>query len=346
MLSRLVTGGDCSLAVIGLAKNAGKTTVLNALAMEASRQGMPTALMSIGVDGEERDVWSGREKPPVRVPSGFLTATASPLLEERPGDWEILAVTSLHSALGPIAVAKALRNTTVKLAGVTTVSRVQETEAIFREHGTQLTLVDGAYDRRSAASPLVTRAAVCVVGASLAKSLDDVVDKTRAAVQLLTLPIVTDSLFIQAGERACAEGKVVGVGEGKVEPFPMRSLLAGWDGLRERLTSSSEHWQGLALPGALTDAVLERLISLRKPLALCLAEPTRCFVSLDGMKRYARLGGEISCLRSLELRAVAINPISPEGWSFNPMEMQERIEGVCGDIPVIDVMRECQSFSD
>ncbi|SFS35848.1 hypothetical protein SAMN05444972_101394 [Marininema halotolerans] len=343
MLRRLVTG-DPSLAVIGLSKNAGKTTVFNALGMEASHQGISTAMVSIGVDGEERDVWSGREKPPVRVYRGFLVATASPLFEERPGDWEIQGVTPFTSALGPIAIARAMRDTRVKLAGVTTVGRVQELEVLFRQHGAKLILVDGAYDRRAAASPLVTRAAVCVVGASLGTSLDEVIEKARGAIRLLTLPTTTDPSMIQAVEKACAEGKVVGVGKDTITVFPNRSLLVGWEELRERL--ACDEWRGLALPGALTDTALERLISLRKPLSIGLVEPTRCFASWSGMRRMARLGGEITCLHALVLRAIAMNPVSPEGWSFDPAEMKEKIEQVCQGIPVVDVLRHDRTLPD
>ncbi|MFC4077292.1 lysine 5,6-aminomutase reactivase subunit KamB [Salinithrix halophila] len=337
MLRRLVIGGG-SLAVIGLAKNAGKTTVLNALAWEAARSGTSIGLASVGVDGEERDVWSGREKPPVFVPSGGLAATAAPLLEDRPGDWEITAITSFHSSLGPIAIARALRETKVKLAGIITAEQIRETETLFLEQGVRLMLVDGAYDRKAAASPWVTHGAICVAGAVMGRTLGEVVHRTEEAVRVLTLPGAEDPVLIRAGETARATGCLVGVRGGRVEELPFPSLLSRPDRLREHLSSGG--WSGLAFPGALTDRALEHLSESGLPLVLCLRDPTRCFASLRSLRRFTRAGGQIFCLRALSLKAVAVNPVSPDGWSFDPEEMKERIREVCGSVPVLDVRRE------
>ena len=201
--------GIRSLAIIGLAKNVGKTTVLNGLVAEAEREAIPVGLVSIGVDGEERDVWSGRHKPPIHVPAGSLVATAGPLLDVGGGVWEVLDSTGVHSAVGEIFIARALQPTRVKLAGITAARAAARIDQQFRHFGAVLTLVDGAYDRKAAASPLVTEGAVCVVGASMARTLEEMVQKTEETVRLFTLPLCKDPVLRKAAQRAAAERKLV-----------------------------------------------------------------------------------------------------------------------------------------
>ena len=61
-----------SLAIIGLSKNAGKTTCLNHIiaAWAESCQQRPLALTSVGRDGESEDILNGNPKPRIYVPMG------------------------------------------------------------------------------------------------------------------------------------------------------------------------------------------------------------------------------------------------------------------------------------
>ncbi len=61
-----------SLAVIGLVKNAGKTTVVNALMANC---GHLFGLTSLGLDGERIDHLTGLAKPRIAPPAGTLVAT-------------------------------------------------------------------------------------------------------------------------------------------------------------------------------------------------------------------------------------------------------------------------------
>jgi len=65
-----------TITVAGLAKNAGKTTVMNHLL--DSLEG-PFGLASLGLDGEARDQLTGLAKPRVRPPAGALVVTTAGL---------------------------------------------------------------------------------------------------------------------------------------------------------------------------------------------------------------------------------------------------------------------------
>ena len=76
MLLSELTASVRRLALVGLAKNSGKTVTLTALLRELETEGRLIGVTSVGRDGEERDVIDARiEKPRVRLRAGSLVAT-------------------------------------------------------------------------------------------------------------------------------------------------------------------------------------------------------------------------------------------------------------------------------
>ncbi len=335
---RVLKQGIDSLAIIGLAKNVGKTTVLNGLVAEAREKEIPVGLVSIGVDGEERDVWSGRLKPPVYVPAGSFVATAGPLLDLEGYSWEVMEETGVQSAVGEVLIARALHPTHVKLAGITAAEAAAKIDRQFRILGAQLTLVDGAYDRKAAANPFITKGTICVVGGSMASTLDQVLEKTAELVHLFTLPECADSTLKLAAEQAVQKRQLFAVHGEKIAPLPFSSLFVSEKVLRREL--ERKPWKSIAIPGALTDRSLSLLTRMGKPLQLVLNNPTCNFVSLAVLRRFFQIGGSISYLRRSRLLGIAINPLAPSGYSFDPEEMRERIASVCTPLPVFDMVRD------
>lgn len=331
-----------SCAVFGLAKNAGKTTVFNAMVERAQWERIAVGLVSVGVDGEERDVWSLREKPPVRVPAAGWVATASALLEQDAGTWEWVEETGLHSPLGPVVIARARTAAEVKLAGVNRSRGVAAVLKRLDRLGVQLALVDGAYDRKAAGDPWLTDTAVAVAGAALGPSVDAVVERVEEWWSVAALPAATSPVLQQAGREARASGRLVGVRAEAVVSLPYSSLLMQRSQWQQALAGPD--WTALALPGALTESVLEGLHRRGHPLDLILSDPTRCFVSRRGLRRWFRTGGRLFYLRPLQLRAWGINPVSPDGFYLDPQRMRERVEEVVRPVPVVDVKQEGWPF--
>lgn len=69
-----------SVSLIGMCKNAGKTTVLNRLIKDCRRMDEGIALTSIGRDGERSDLVTNTKKPEIFVYDGTIIATAEKLL--------------------------------------------------------------------------------------------------------------------------------------------------------------------------------------------------------------------------------------------------------------------------
>lgn len=332
-LKKLIPESMKSVSIIGLSKNAGKTTVLNAL-IETYKEAISLGIVSAGVDGEESDVWSYRVKPSVVVPEGAYVATAGVCLNEHPGDWEILYTMGWETLAGPLFLARARRRTKVKLIGVSSTSQLQQVRTIFHEMGVQLTLVDGAYDRKSSASSQLTEGTLLVVGASMDSSLERVIQKVEEVIHTFTLPVTA---FQDAGQQAVREKKIVLIQDEEMEILPVSSLFQ----MNEfQHCVQGRKLRGIANPGAITDRILRALMEKKQCGSLIIPDATHSFVSLSLLRQYLRKGGSVEVVNPIQLVGIAINSTSAEGYSFPAGLMKEGIQRLCPQYPVFDVVRE------
>lgn len=177
-----------SIALVGICKNAGKTTVLNALLSILNRQGVTAAITSVGRDGEPVDVVTGTSKPGIWVRRGSLFVTASGLLRACDVTREIIGTTGFYTPLGEVALVRALSDGVVQLAGPSVNAQVKKIVAALFQHGADRVVVDGAMDRKTFGSPAICDAVILCSGASASSDMETVVRNTAYACELLTLP--------------------------------------------------------------------------------------------------------------------------------------------------------------
>src|SRR5277367_885417 len=105
-LSELLSGAR-RLALVGLAKNTGKTETLTAILAEHAATSTPVGVTSIGRDGEAHDVIDARiEKPRLNLADGSLVATTGDLLRSSGLAHERLQRTGMRTPLGEVVVAR------------------------------------------------------------------------------------------------------------------------------------------------------------------------------------------------------------------------------------------------
>ena len=105
-----------TMSIVGMCKNAGKTTMLNWLLTGGHLRGT-LGLTSIGRDGESTDVVTGTEKPGIFVREGTLIATAKDMLRLGDVTKEILMTTGIPTPLGEVVILRARSAGYVQLAG-------------------------------------------------------------------------------------------------------------------------------------------------------------------------------------------------------------------------------------
>ena len=182
-----------SVSLIGMCKNAGKTTVLNQIIREATQAGTVLGLTSIGRDGEDKDLVTGTKKPGIYVPEGTLFATADQLaLHHCDVTKEVLDTTGMFTPMGQVVVLRAKSDGHVQLAGPSMTSQLAVLGQRFHGLGAEKVLLDGALSRKSLCGRHVSEATILCSGASYHKNIHTVVADTAHHCRILTLPETED----------------------------------------------------------------------------------------------------------------------------------------------------------
>ncbi len=176
-----------TISIVGMCKNAGKTTVLNALVDALDHENICVALTSIGRDGERTDLVTGTGKPPIFIKKGTLIATAEQLLCKADITKEIVDTTEIYTPLGRVILVRALSDGLVELAGPGMTDQLRPlTERLF-ELGADKVIIDGAISRKSSARPAVSEAVILCTGAAYSPDEQKVIEDTVHAAELFSL---------------------------------------------------------------------------------------------------------------------------------------------------------------
>jgi hypothetical protein len=334
-----LVAGTRMLALVGLAKNTGKTETLAALLREHAKAGRPIGVTSIGRDGEEHDVIDARiEKPRVRLQAGDLVATTGALLRSSGVAHERLSRTGVRTPLGEVVLARMSKPGSVEVAGPSAAAELCSVGEEMLLLGAEQALLDGAIDRRAASSPAVADGLVMATGAILGEDIEDVVRATSDAVDLVRLPAAAEEEDGSADERGEAgERERLSLERRLVlnaEPAEIATLL------REHPRAST-----LTVDGALSERFLEGLLAARseragRELRIVAGDPTKVFLSRRGTRWYARQGIEIEVRRTIALKAITVNPVAPQSHRFDSRQLRELIAAAVPDVPVLDVLDE------
>jgi hypothetical protein len=324
-LSELLAGTR-ALALVGLAKNTGKTETLAAILREHAAAGVQVGVTSIGRDGEAHDVIDARiDKPRVQLERGSLVATTGALLRSSGLEHERLVQTGVRTPLGEVVLARLAEAGAVEVAGPSAAAEIRAVSDAMLELGAEQVLIDGAIDRRAASSPAVADGLVMATGAILSEDIEAVVTATSDAVELVRLPAVAES---GDTDWVTLERRLVL----NAEPAEIAATLRDHPDTRT-----------FAVEGALSERFLEGLLAARtersgRGLRIVAGDPTKVFLSQHGPRWYARQGVSIEVLQTIELKAITVNPVAPQSHRFDSQTLRELIGSAVADVPIVDVL--------
>lgn len=333
-----------SVAVMGMAKNTGKTVTLNQIIEEASEVDYPLGLTSIGRDGERMDIVTQTVKPAIFAPAGTLLATAQGSLPAATARLEVLRNTDITTPLGDIVIARVRESGNVEIAGADSNANILATMRMMEALGAKLVLVDGALDRITPASPGITEAVVLATGAALARDMEKVVERTAHTVEMLKLPAVSDNDIANlAGE--IIEKRQIGIvrqeegGSLSMEVLPLRTALLAGREIGAALTMHRANAVAVVFGGALSVSVLKDVMASHADLTgvpFIVNDGTRVFLPPLEYRIFLRRGGSLQVLSPINLLAVTVNSWSPKGRCFDADEFLDRIGAAVHPIPVFD----------
>lgn len=314
------------VAIVGLAKNVGKTTALNALLDGLATEGERVGLMSVGVDGETFDAIGGHAKPPVSVARDTLICTSDSSLRQCETSYEVISTTGIRSTLGEVLVVRATRAGEVILSGVRHRKDVKALTQRLIELGAERVVIDGAFDRVAAASPEAADAIIGVVGLEIGDTIEEVVDRSAAWVARLQI--------------AAWEG-----------PAPNRGLCAWREGEWQDTDGSlvlapfgGEPVEAVYAPGLISDASLKHAAgSLTEGGTLIAEDSTRIMATRRGLSLFLR-SRELRVRIPVRLAAVCANPRAVSGRSVLSGELVAALGRAISKVPILDVVSGAESM--
>ena len=295
-----------SMSIVGMCKNAGKTTMLNWLLAHSGR-GRVLGLTSIGRDGESTDVVTGTEKPSIFVPAGTLIATAKDMLWLGDVTKEILVSTGIPTPLGEVIIMRARSDGYVQLAGPSITTQLKSVSQTFFDLGAEQSIIDGALGRKSLGARQVAEGIVLCTGASYHMRMEKVIADTVSIYRIMNLP--------------------------KAQTVP-----AAPEGTLEQCLKE----QGEALvTGALTDSMVLPLLrsGVLRNCRLVVKDPSKVLLTADTLDKLASRQVALETEEAARTLCITVNPVSAYGWKFDKDDFLHRMREAV-DVPVINVKEE------
>lgn len=329
------------ISLVGMSKNAGKTTALNYLIEEAADEDVIPGITSTGRDGEGTDLVTGTDKPKVFVYEDSIVTIPVELYDIADAGLEILKRTDYHSTFGNILLCRVVEQGYVQVAGPTSTADQMIMSREMQELGAEIVLIDGAIDRRSIASPFASDAIILSTGAVLSRDIKVVIEETMHVVELYSLPeFGNEENETELADELKKQGynsNTVIIRNGKAEVQSCETGLLAGAKLDRQIDDETEY---IYLPGALTQSTLEYIIPEKlKKVTFIVKDPTKIFIDKMTYRKLRKKGLKIKVVKGIKVAAITVNPYSPEGYSFGNSILLEAMRKAAGDLPVLDVKK-------
>jgi hypothetical protein len=307
-LYEIIAGSGCrSLAVIGLVKNAGKTTVVNALMANCRHL---FGLTSLGLDGERTDHLTGLAKPRIAPPAGTLVATTQGSLDRSRYTMEVLEELPYHTPLGRVVIGRAGDDGQVEVSGPTTLAELRGTVARLQALGAEQVLVDGAINRLGSASPRVSDGLVMATGGMVGETLAEALETTSATLDMLLLPAASPETKALTAPYLKGRTRAVSFDEhGAATPLDLPTVVG--EGVAVAREVQRLGTRTLFVGGALTQEFVNdftRVLPPRRTLRLVVRDATVLVLPATAVSRIPKRGITLEVLTPLRVLAVTANP--------------------------------------
>ena len=326
-----------SIAVMGLAKNTGKTVTMNQIIDESMEDAVPLGLTSIGRDGEKIDVVTRTDKPPIYAPAGTILATAEGTLSNAEAKLEVLKTIPFSTPMGDIVIARVRTGGNVELAGADSNTQIKATMDVMRDFGAGLILVDGALDRVTTASPAITDAAILATGAALHRDMDKTIERTSHLVEMFKLTR-TENMEIHNLSVSIVEDRKIALidDDHTVHLLPLKT---GLDAGRSIASAVTDNTRAIVLGGALSSNMLRDITASVRELSglyFIVGDCTKIFLQSQEYKNFSRRGGLLRVVNPANLLAVTVNSFSPRGYCYDAGEFLAKMGRAVSPLPVFD----------
>ncbi|MGF6376070.1 hypothetical protein M2140_001140 [Clostridiales Family XIII bacterium PM5-7] len=324
-----------TLSIVGMAKNAGKTTALNYLIEEADDEGIKLGITSTGRDGETQDLVTGTEKPRVFLYEDTIVSVPTQLYDLAEAGLEIVKKSDYRTSIGDILLCRVADSGYVQIAGPVATAHTKKMCQEMFDMGCELILIDGAIDRKSIASPETSDAIILSTGAVLSRNMKKVIEDTAHIVELYSIPQLEDGQVRNQITENLDKDKILIIKNGQVKVLDLVTGLGASRYIDEAIDDETDY---VYIPGAFTNSVIADIHpSKLKQVNFVIKDPTKVFINQMDWGKLRKRKFKVNVLQNIEVAAITVNPIAPSGYSFDHQVLRDAMQEALPDIPVIDV---------
>ena len=311
------------ISFVGLAKDVGKTTVLNYFLKQLPK----TAVTSLGVEGESEDcnVDCGK-KPRVFLEKGSFFTTTEESIQKNGLSVSIIEKTRIVTPLGCVVLAEVRMPGFYEIYGAGSLERTKRIIIKFLEKGAKRVFVDGALFRMGHAG--ISSGCVLISGSNVNAKAEDVIEETKKVVEYLSFR----TLDLEKRKKPYL------IDEGKIKEFDFCSVLNNEKKIVESISKKTTH---IYIPGAFTSQTFEKFRRLGfefNKIMIIIDNGTKCFLKRDEYKLFLKMRGRIKVLNSINLCGVAVNSFSTFLRDFDPKEFLRVLRNELKPLNVEDVL--------
>jgi hypothetical protein len=328
------------VAVVGLSKNAGKTSYINWLLRDDNftrlypdtHSSYNFGLTTTGRDGEDLDLLTGDKKPKVVIPKDTLFTSFDYICQNFSECIQVVQRLPFRVIGKSLWLYKSLGAIETEVVGPSTLVEHEQLIDILMGHGCDTIIIDGSLDRKSICRSGYISHIVLVVGASLGK-LPEI---TRAS-QIL-------SLYQKFPRIETSRYDYITFGNAEqVMSSPYKTIFSNETELSTYLCSESYTW--CYFPGALTNHSYKKLKNtiINTKCDIIFEHPLNVNIDHESLSHLLSVKNIFSRI-SMPLGVVAINPHSSTGDHIDVKLLRDEIESIFVGIPVIDI-RGCLQYA-
>ncbi len=304
-----------TIAITGICKNAGKTTVLNYL---LSRSNVVNAITSIGLDGETTDNVFETKKPRIYVKSNTYIITAKNSLSKCDITYEVVYTTNIRTSMGDICIVRSLSEGYVLIAGPNKVSEINQIREIISNFAVDTLYVDGAINRKQFSSLQSVDEVHTVIGACFNQDINKTLDEVRLIKKLFSIDLtseVFDNNYTLIVDGKCYDNVIIDL-----------------EFLKSSINKSTKK---IYINSAINSAMIKYLVMLGQELDLIIEDSNKLFVNLKDMCVLEKSKINIFVVNQILLTNVYVNPVG-RGYTYNSDEFKKSVSNIF-DIEAIDV---------
>jgi hypothetical protein len=169
----------------------------------------------------------------------------------------------------------------------------------------------------------------------LSRDIKKVAEETAHVVSLYGLPEVDDNkvreMFYGRGKITAARGK-------KTVELDIKTGLASSGIIDDAIDDEVEY---VYIPGAFTFSGIDKINPKKfRHVTFIVNDPTKIFLSRAEWQPLRKKGLNVAVLKNIKIAAISVNPVSPEGYSFEHERLIDIMENALPGIRIIDVKLE------